>query len=507
MVTTTLFASGRGPGPDSPEASDGRAKRARLAAVGVGALAASISLIGIATPSFWGDEAASVLTGSRSLPSLLGVLGHIDAVHGVYYVFLHLWMQLFGTSEVAVRVPSAISVGLAAAGIVALGRQLFWTRTGVFAGALFAVLPIVTRMGIEARSYAMGMAAAVWITVALIALIRRNESRRRFWVLYAVGLAASVYLFLFLVLLVLVHLAAVIGHRAPHAVWRRWLRALLLAVLLMLPILVLGFFEREQIDFLAHRNYATAHSVLVGQWFGTPLFALLAWPLIALSIVLLLRRGSSDRAAGLVLTAWLIAPTALLLAANAWVTPVYNLRYLAFCAPAVALLMARGVEALLSRVRSVHIRSLIAVVITASLVAAITPGYLAQRSPFAKDGGSDLRQTAQLVASHATRGDAVVFDQQTKPSRSPRLAIDLYPKLFAGLDDIGLVAPFAQRDALWDQVIPVAELGDRLAFHPTVWVVELGAGHPDVNALQGRGYALQATFPVHRMVVYKLSKE
>ena len=57
-------------------------------------------------PSYWGDEAASVLSAQRSLPSLFGMLGNVDAVHGFYYVFLHFWIDEFGATEFATRLPN-----------------------------------------------------------------------------------------------------------------------------------------------------------------------------------------------------------------------------------------------------------------------------------------------------------------------------------------------------------------------------------------------------------------
>lgn len=484
----------------------------RFAAPAIGVLAAVISAVGIGIPSYWGDEAASVLTGERALPGLLSVLGQIDAVHGSYYLFLHFWMQLFGTSEVAVRLPSAIAIGLAASAIVVLGRQLLRARVGVVAGLIFAVLPVVTKMGSEARAYAMAMAAAVWLTVALIALVRRRDTHRGAWVLYGLGLAASVYLFLYLALMVFVHLAVVLAMRTQPRQVRQWLRALLLAFVLALPVLTLGFLEREQISFLARRSYATVAAVLWDQWFAGPVVAVPALLLIALAVAALIWRrhaplAAGDRAATLILLSWLLVPTGLLLAVNAWIAPVYNQRYLAFCAPAVALLMALGVEALAAWGRTPRIRFAVTVVAVVALVATITPGYLAQRTAFAKDGGSDLRQTAEAISANAAPGDAVVFDQQTKPSQSPRLAIDLYPQLFAGVDDIGLVTPLAQRSVLWDEVAPVGQLAEQLLAHRVVWVVQLGGDTQDVTALTERGYTVQQTLPIHRMVVYKLSKE
>ena len=73
------------------------------------------SFAGSWVPSLWGDETVSIMSAERSLPSLFSALGHIDAVHGGYYLFLHGWIGLFGASELSVRLPSAIAVGFAAA--------------------------------------------------------------------------------------------------------------------------------------------------------------------------------------------------------------------------------------------------------------------------------------------------------------------------------------------------------------------------------------------------------
>jgi len=66
----------------------------------VGLLATAISLAGAARPSFWYDEAATISASySRSLGQLWRMLGNVDAVHGLYYVLMHGWFQIFPTTE------------------------------------------------------------------------------------------------------------------------------------------------------------------------------------------------------------------------------------------------------------------------------------------------------------------------------------------------------------------------------------------------------------------------
>ena len=144
-------------GQDPQLASPARAPRRSYLALILGLVGATISFAGSWIPSFWGDEAASVLSAERSLPSLFAMLAHVDAVHGVYYLLLHGWISLFGSSELSVRLPSAIAAGFVVAGTVTLAGMLFDRRTAIASGIICAVLPQLTHMGVEARSYAMTM--------------------------------------------------------------------------------------------------------------------------------------------------------------------------------------------------------------------------------------------------------------------------------------------------------------------------------------------------------------
>src|SRR5690349_9377770 len=72
----------------------------------VGVLAAAVSLVGAGRPSFWYDEAATISASySRTLPELWRMLANVDVVHGLYYLTMHGWFQLFAPTEFWSRVP------------------------------------------------------------------------------------------------------------------------------------------------------------------------------------------------------------------------------------------------------------------------------------------------------------------------------------------------------------------------------------------------------------------
>ncbi|SFR74606.1 mannosyltransferase [Agromyces sp. CF514] len=503
----------------------------------IGLLAAALASIAAGVPSYWGDEAASVLSAQRSIPSLLGLLAHIDAVHGLYYLFLHGWIGLFGTGEFATRAPSAIAIGFAAAGTVVLAERLVGRRAGILAGLVFAVLPVVTRYGIEARSYAFVMAASVWILVLLLALVRRGERRLLPWAAFVFAFAAGIHLFVYLVLLWPVQLALVALLRPGRAIIMRWMAASGVALALASPFIALCLSQRQQIAFLAHRRYAEVDSVVAGQWFGGSLWlAVPAWALMLVAVFAGARDPARRRATAIIV-AWAAVPTLALLAGNAWLTPMYNLRYPAFSAPAVAMLIALGLLGIPRMVPLPRASRWMPAVGLAALVAVAVPGFIAQRTAFAKDGGSDLRQLASTILANAAPGDGIVFDATTKPSRRPRLALDLYPSAFAGLDDVALRQSYAQRSRLWDRVAPVGDLtwlraratGPTLSAAATagpadsstaaatsapprsapehIWVIELGRDTTELEQIGAMGYDVRRAIPVHRTTVYELVEE
>ncbi|MDJ0379025.1 glycosyltransferase family 39 protein [Cryobacterium sp. PH31-L1] len=477
--------------------------------LGLGLFGFLAAFAGSWIPAFWGDEAASVMSAERTVPSLFGMLKNVDAVHGLYYLFLHFWIQAFGASELSVRLPSAIAVGVFVAGTFVLGRMLMNRNMAIVAAVIAAVLPRSSYLGADARSYALTTAMAVWITIVFLILLRHqftsSTSRTLAWVGYACGLAIGIYLFLYLGLLLLVHGAFLFTSRTYRRHRKLWLLAAALAVTLALPIVAEGYAQRSQIAFLAHRGYATATSVLENQWFVNPSLAVVAWLLIiaaAISATLTWARSAEHSSPVLLALLWVVLPTLGLLCLNA-VTPAYNLRYVSFCLPGVALAMAAGIGTF--RHQAVRVALLPILLLLA------VPTDVVQRGPYAKDGGSDLAQAAATLGAEAREGDAVIFDETTHHRKRPRLAMHLYPSDFQGLRDVTLKTPYPARSELWDTTHPLAEVTATLEPARRVWLLEI-KGSPDnihgtdVHTLEAAGYEVLSRQVVHRTIIYSFTK-
>ena len=149
----------------------------------------ALGLFEVGVPQLWRDELASWSAASRSVPQLWAMLHNIDAVLGVYYFGLHLWMAVFGDSATAMRLPSVFAMAAAAAVVALIGRRLAGGVAGVASGLVFAVVPSVSRYAQEARPYAFATFFAALATLMFLRAMERPRWSR--WAIYSVVLAAA----------------------------------------------------------------------------------------------------------------------------------------------------------------------------------------------------------------------------------------------------------------------------------------------------------------------------
>ncbi len=150
---------------------------------------AALGLFEVGVPQLWRDELASWSAASRTLPQLWAMLHNIDAVLGIYYFGLHLWMAVFGDSATAMRLPSVIGMAAAAAAVALAGQRLGGRLAGLASGLVFAVLPSVSRFGQEARPYAFATFFAALATLFFLRAMERPGWSR--WAAYAMVLAVA----------------------------------------------------------------------------------------------------------------------------------------------------------------------------------------------------------------------------------------------------------------------------------------------------------------------------
>lgn len=139
---------------------------------------------------FWGDEGISVGISSHSFTSIPGILRQ-DGSPPLYYLLLHVWMAIFGSSEAVTHI---LSLGFALATVPAAlwaGWSLFGRRVGWTFVALMALSPFVAYYANETRMYALVVLLALLATAtfAHVFVFRR----RRYIPAFGVSLALLMY--------------------------------------------------------------------------------------------------------------------------------------------------------------------------------------------------------------------------------------------------------------------------------------------------------------------------
>jgi mannosyltransferase len=134
-------------------------------------LGSALRLFELDRESLWTDEGATMYF-AQSLSAAFQ-----DANPPLYYLLMHFWIAAFGTSEIALRLPSAI-FGVATVWLaLRLADDLLGRRAAVYAAGLLALSTLQIYYSQEARAYSLfaflGVASMFWLS----RLVRRPGAR------------------------------------------------------------------------------------------------------------------------------------------------------------------------------------------------------------------------------------------------------------------------------------------------------------------------------------------
>jgi len=345
-----------------------------------------------AEPGPWRDEIASWSAASRTPDQIFAMGRNIDGVLVPYYLFLHAWIGWYGDSAIAMRVPSIIAMTATAPVVALLARRWWGNKAGLLGGLLFAVLPVVSRYGQEARGYAL---ATLFATLATLLLaIALDRSRWWTWPPYAicVALAGLSHLLSLMILaghLVMVLVAVWRGGRR-RALW--WLLAAGAGTAAVLPLTHNGLGqETAQLSWLYPATPRTL-AELTGSLFMVPT---LGGVVAGLAVVAMRRRNATP---AVVLWSAVLLPVGLLYAYDQLVSPIFVSRYLLFAVPLLCVLAGAALSALRLPVALVAVLAFGAVGIPAQ------QSIRRDHSPF------DFYAAAEVLLDNQTPGDGVLYE-------------------------------------------------------------------------------------------------
>ncbi len=320
----------------------------------------------------------------------------------LYFLLLEPWLQLAGRSELALRLPSALSALAAVALCYALGRNLFGRTAGQLAALLAAVNPYLAWYAGEGKMYTLITAGALLSNYLL--LRAATENRARLWAGYTLVTSLLFYSHILTPLLLPAQAGLILLIR-PRAL--RQAGAWLAAGALTLPYLPLLLWQwpvlaqPAQTGFpfvplpeMVRRLAEVFSRGIIGRPAAFPLALLLG----AMTLGMLLAK--TRPAVGLLL--WITLPVIALYLISLQ-RPLFTERYLIWTQPAWLLLAAGGLTALAQRWPAGHWLA------AAGTLALVASGLVGIDHQWSTPVRADFRGAAGCVSENYRPGDLVLF--------------------------------------------------------------------------------------------------
>ena len=443
-----------------------------------------LGLWGLARDSAMGnDEVATRWAASLSLGQLAHLLRNIDAVHGAYYLLMHVWFAV-GSSPPALRVPSVIAMAAAVALVAIIGRQLTGSGwAGLFAGLVTVTTPAISYYAQTARSYALVFACVTASTVILVKALRSEAAgsaapgsgARPWWLAYGLLIMVSGYLNELALLVLTAHAVTVLLARPGWAAARRWAVAAVVGAVLVIPVVVVSSREASAVTWIARPDRASL-TLQFHDYFGNrPEISAALIICIVIALLPPLRRGGAAPAwwrGGIsvqsVAAPLLILPAALLIAESLVARPFYVDRYVLYGEAGAALLAGAGAYRIGQWLRAgLRWPALVAVPGVILVVCALVFQLGAQR--FERTPASrmfDFGGSSRFVGEHARAGDGVLYF-----GAFYRKASLGYPADFRNVSDFAAAVSPRASGTFQGINRPFSEISRLMLRYQRIWVV------------------------------------
>jgi mannosyltransferase len=392
--------------------------------LGILVIATLLRFVWLGRPSLWHDEIGAIeLAREPGLQALFRSLVELDATRApLHPVVLQGWISIVGHSDYAARSLSAI-FGIASVIVIyRLGRQLHSEQVGILAAWLLALSPIAVHYSREIRMYSL-LVFLTCLSWDLLLSFRHSATR---WKQIAFGatLTALVYTHpLGGLMVIALAVGYLILRRECQLGLSAWIVIHFVVAVALGPWVVHYLnhppelinrlslrllFEWPEAFTGGGREALTVCSTLVLwgiwvrrlHWNSTPPMAAVRCLTASSRLTWKVTRIAPD---SLLLLAWYVVPSALLLAYSVVRYPVFGpRRYLLFVAPAYFLLVASGIAALPRLMR----------LVTVLVATVVMVGALGPRAFDTYKERHDLKGLVALIEAHHPEALVVLLNQR-----------------------------------------------------------------------------------------------
>ena len=346
--------------------------RSRWLLLAILLLAAALRFYRAGEMSLRADEAVNLLLALKEPSEIVRTFIAADPHQPLYYLILHFWMQLAGTSELVARYPT-IFAGVILVGLVyVLGRRLFPRHSAIalVAAALAAINPALIWDAQDVYMYALLAPALLVSFIAFLRVMHTNASWVD-WGVYVIAGAASLYLHYFAAFALAAQGAVWIFFIVTRQISRRkmitWIIANGAVILLFLPWLTVAFplLTSFKSDFLPAFGWwemlaRTLNAFTVGRT-DARLLPIVVDPqtgnILSLGFLIISVYGLvasttwNDLFARVTLLAYLGGALLAIFLFSLWRFPIFDERYILFLTPVFALILSRGLVTAYTQIR------------------------------------------------------------------------------------------------------------------------------------------------------------
>lgn len=383
----------------------------------------ALRLYRLGAQSLWYDETVSAYLASQSIPDLIAHTAR-DIHPPGYYLLLHVWTRLAGTSTFALAFFSLACGVLLIALTYAVAYRLLGRSVALWSALLVAISPYNLWYSQEVRMYTLGAVLGILALWCALNVGRNSLAHYAGYVLAAALGLYALYYFAFLLLALNLYIIVYLLHRRQQQPLRNWLLAQAGVLILYLPWLSIAWRQATQPPVPAWRGFIPLPTVLLEAWtalsLGQSVQAAQIWPILILTgalfiLGLILQRSKFRPTArprpphsGVVfssqslLAIYTLGPLVFIYLASL-IVPLYHVRYVFTYSPPFYILLGAGL-AWLAR-RTWPLAAMAGLVLLGG--SAFSIQQMHTNPLYAAD---DFKAAVDFIAQHWRPGDAVLIN-------------------------------------------------------------------------------------------------
>lgn len=305
--------------------------------------------------SLWGDEAWAATLAVKPFTQIVSLVAK-DTSPPLYYLLLHLWLTIFGRSEIAIRSFSFL-LFLGTVWAVFLIAKHFWDkRTAGLAALLTLTNPFLFSYAFEGRMYSLLAFTTVWSVYFFL-------KRQRLG--FVLATAAALYTHHFAIFIFIFEaLWALVENFPQRSRLCRRLSDFALVSLLYLPWLYPLYYQTSLVKsgfWLGKPNFSAVGKTVIMFLVGPGKEVSRLFALVGLAVVLISRHWRKDKLKSVFLLVWFWTPIAATFLISQFFQPIFYERYLLISIPAAALFLASN------RRKTTHLFLLLSIILLAFL--------------------------------------------------------------------------------------------------------------------------------------------